>query len=148
MQIVLCQRVQRLVSLLRREVRACDDVLVDANSPVHLPTSPEKAAEREMGFDRLVVDADHFEKMFQRLIGLFVEQEVQPFQVIDIERRGRLLFVALAEAAHGPPCRRKQQKEAREQERRFSRHRTMAGCAGSLPPTPIRAVPDAVFAAR
>jgi len=67
--------------------------------------------------------------MLQRLIGLFVQQEVEPFQVIDIERRGRLLLVPLTEAAHGPPCRGKQQKQARKQERRLSRHRTMAGCA-------------------
>ena len=95
------------------------------------PAPPEKAPEGEMGFDGLVVDPDHFKKVFQRLVGLLVEQEIESFQIIDIERRWRLFLVAFAETPHSPTRRRKQQKQAREEKCGFSRHRIMAGCAKS-----------------
>src|SRR5690606_4138982 len=62
MEIVLRQREQRLVPLLCREVRASDDVLVNANGTVDLAAPPEQAAEREVRLDRAVVDAHHLEE--------------------------------------------------------------------------------------
>ena len=129
MEVVFRQRVKRLVSLFRGQVGTRDDVLMNANGPVHFAAATKQAAEREMGFDRLVVDANHLQEMLQGLVGLLVQQEVEAFQVVDIQRRRRLLLVTFAEAAHRPACCRQQQKKPGEQKCRFSRHRTTAGCA-------------------
>ena len=76
MQVVLGKGVKRLISLFCRQIRPRNNVLMNANGSIHFATAPKKAAECEMGLDRLVIDSHHFEEMFQCLVGLLVEQEI------------------------------------------------------------------------
>ena len=116
-----------MITLFCSQIRSRDDVLVDANRTVDFAATAEQAAEREMRFDGLVVDPNHLQEVLQGLIGLFVEQEVQAFQIVDIERLWCLNFVTLAETAQRPAQRRQQQEQPCEQECRFSRHQSVAG---------------------
>ena len=59
---------------------------MNTNGAIQLATPPEKTAKREVSFDCLVIDANHAQEMFERLIRLLVKQEVKPFQVVDIQR--------------------------------------------------------------
>ena len=94
-------------------------------------TAPKQAAQGEVSFNGLVIDAHHLEKVLQRLIRLLVEQEVEALQVVDIEwRRAAFTLLALTEAAKRPTGRRQQEKQSCQEESGFSRHRIAAGCAG------------------
>ena len=42
---------------------------------IHFTPSAKQTPEREMRFDGFVVNPDHLEEMFQRLVRLLVEQE-------------------------------------------------------------------------
>ena len=103
-------------------VRALLDGAID------LAPSPVEAAQREVGLDRLVIDPHHLEKMFQRLVGLLIEQEIQTLEIVDVKRRRCLLLIALTEATHRPPGCREQQEQSGEQEEKI----ILSGRCGSL----------------
>ena len=58
----VCQRKQALIALLGRKVRPGNDVLVYAYRTIDFTTPPKQVAEREVSFDRLVIDPNHLEK--------------------------------------------------------------------------------------
>jgi hypothetical protein len=85
--------------LFRGDIGPGNYVLVNTNGTVYLSSSPKQIAESEMGFYRFVIDANHFKKVFQSLICLFVQEEVEALQVVDVQRRRRLtLIVTFIEA--------------------------------------------------
>ena len=51
---------------------------MNADGAVYLSSSPEEIAERKVSLDRLGIDTDHFEKVFHRLIGLLVQEKIEP----------------------------------------------------------------------
>ena len=81
---------------------------------IDLTTTTKQAAERKMRFDSLVINTDHLQKMFERLVGLLIEQKVKPLQVIDVERRCRFRFITLTKTAQRPPGDRQQDKQPGE----------------------------------
>ena len=73
------------------ERRTRHDVLVNADRALHFAAPPVDAAEREVGLDRLVVDVDHPQEDFERLVGLFVEQKAQALEIVLVQPARRLL---------------------------------------------------------
>ena len=57
---------------------------MNPDSTIDLAAPPEQAAERKVGLDRLVIYTHHRKEMLERLIGLFVQQEVQSLQIVDV----------------------------------------------------------------
>ena len=48
---------------------------------LHFAAAPEQTAQREVQFDGLRIDLYHFDKRLDRLVGLLIEQEVQPLEI-------------------------------------------------------------------
>jgi hypothetical protein len=90
-QIILRKRKQCLVALIGRQIRPGNDVLMNADRAIDFPSSSEKAAKCKVRFDRPIVYPDHFQKMFQCLIRLLVQQKIEALQVVDVGR-GRMFF--------------------------------------------------------
>ena len=86
-EIVLGEREHRVQAMLVAERRPRHDVLVDADRALDLAAPPIEAAEREMRLDGLVVDVDHAQEHFERLVRLFVEQEARPLEIVLVQRR-------------------------------------------------------------
>jgi hypothetical protein len=72
---------ERLQALLVADVLAVDEVLVHADRAIGLAATAEQAAEREVQLDGLIVDLDRLDEGVDRLVGLLVEQEIEPGQV-------------------------------------------------------------------
>ena len=64
---------QCLITLFGGQIGPRYNVLVDAYGPVDLTTTPEKAAQGKVGFDRLVVDPHHLQEVLERLVCLLIE---------------------------------------------------------------------------
>ena len=75
---------------------------MDANRPIHFATATKQATECKVSFDRLVVDPNHRQEMFERLVGLLIEQKVKALQIIDIQRWWRIFIVTFAKSSHSP----------------------------------------------
>ena len=101
---------QRLISGFGRQIRTCDYVLVDPNCAIDLPPAPKQITKGKVRLNRFVVNSHHFEEMFECLVGLFVQQEVQALQIVDIQRRWRVFVIAFAKSTHRPSSCRKQQE--------------------------------------
>ena len=113
LEIVLRELEQRDQLLLRREVGALDQVLVHADRALDLAAAPEQAAQREMQLDRLRIDLDHLDERLDRLVGLLVEQEVEPLEIRQ-RQRARFRDELLDVDARGHPAEREEQRH-REQ---------------------------------
>src|SRR5690349_12199394 len=68
-------------SMLVAERRTRHDAFMDTDGALHLAATSIKIAQREMCFDRVVVDISHPQENFQRLVGLLIEQETQAAKV-------------------------------------------------------------------
>src|SRR5262245_43489389 len=68
-------------AMLFRQRRPRDDVLVHADRALDLAAPAVEIAEREMRLDGVVVDLDHAQEDFERLVGLFVEKERQTLEI-------------------------------------------------------------------
>ena len=66
-----------IVLLVRRQVRAIEQVLVHADRALDLAVPAEQDAEREVQLDGLRIDLDHLDERLDRLVGLLVQQEVE-----------------------------------------------------------------------
>ena len=84
-KIVLGQREHRLQAMLVAERRPRHDALVNADRAFHLAAPPVDAAEREVRLDGLVVDVDHAQEDFERLVGLLVQQETEALEIVLVE---------------------------------------------------------------
>ncbi len=87
----------------------------------------EEAAQREMQLDRLRVDFDHFDERLDRLVGLLVQQKVEPLE-IGHRQRARFGHELLDVDARGEPAEREEQRQ-REQPPVLEFH---VGCRGAL----------------
>ena len=68
--------------MLELELRARDEVLVNANGTIHLAAASKQVAQGEMRLDRLGLDFEDLEKHLDRLVGPVVEQVVEAAEVI------------------------------------------------------------------
>ena len=110
MQIVLPQREQRLIALLRCQIGPRNDILMNSNGSIDLSAPPKQTTKGKVSFYRFVINPDHLEKMLKCLVRLLVKKEVEALEIIHINRRRRVFFIVLAEASQRPSCRGKQQK--------------------------------------
>ncbi len=98
---------RRLVALLGCEIRARNDVLMDTNCPIYFAATAKQAAKRKVSLNRLVIDPNHAQEMLQRLVGLLVQQKIEAFQIVDVQRWWRVFFVALTKSPDDPAGRRR-----------------------------------------
>src|SRR5690606_8939611 len=77
-------------------------VRVDAGSAVEFAALAEQARQAKVGIDGVGVDVEAADKNVDRLVGLFVEQEVEAAHVV-VGETGQAITMALASAqsAHG-----------------------------------------------
>src|SRR5699024_6658711 len=115
LHVVLAQLHQRLGALLIVQAGASDDVLVETNGLVDLPTPAEQAAQRQVRFHRVRVDLDQLQKDFDRLVGLLVEQIVEPAKVVAGEGfRSPAIMARILSPGQVPAagsCQREQEKQ-------------------------------------
>ena len=119
---ILGELEQRGLALVRREVRAVEQVLVHARRALDLALAPEKAAEREMQVDRLRIDLDDFDERLDRLVRLLVQQEVEPAKVRQ-RQRPRLAQQVLDVDPRGDPAQPEEQRRNRQQPPQLEIHR-------------------------
>ncbi len=81
LQVVLAEFVECHDTLLLREVGPLEQILVHPDRSLGLAAPPEQAAECEMQLDGLRVDPDDLGERLDRLVGLLVQQEVEPGEV-------------------------------------------------------------------
>ena len=92
---------------------------MNADGAIHFAAAPKQASKREVSLDGLVVDPNHVQEMLESLVSLLIEQEVEPLEVVDIQRRRCVFFVAFSESSHGPAgCSQQQIYEAIQDNRR------------------------------
>ena len=84
-----------------------------ADGAVILAASPEQAAEREVQLDRLGVDLDYLDERLDRLVGLLVEQEIEPLEV-GARQRPRLRDDLLDVDARRNPAQAEEQRKAEQ----------------------------------
>ena len=113
LEVVLAELRERYYFLLRAQIGALEQVLVHADGAVILAASPEQAAEREVQLDRLRVDLDHLDERLDRLVGLLVEQEIEPLEV-GARQRPRLGDDLLDVDARRNPAQAEEQREAEQ----------------------------------
>ena len=90
LEVVLAELGQRDQLLLRAQPGALEQVLVHADGAVILAAPAEQAAEREVQLDGLRIDLDHLDERLDRLVGLLVQQEVEPLEVGARQRARRV----------------------------------------------------------
>jgi hypothetical protein len=86
LQEVLAELVQRVVALVHRQVRAAQQVLVDADRAVRLAAAAKQVAEREVQLDRLGVELGDLDERIDRLVGCSFNRKFRPRKY----ERGRL----------------------------------------------------------
>ena len=79
---------------------------------IYLAASSKQTAKCKVSLNGLIVNSDHLQKMFQSLVGLLVKQEIQPLEVVDVERWRRIFFVALPKSTHRPAGRSQEQEQS------------------------------------
>ena len=119
---VLRELEHRRLALVRREVRAVEQVLVHPRRAVDLALAPEQAPEREVQVDRLRIDLDHLDERLDRLVRLLVQQEVEAAK-IGQRQRARLAQQVLDVDARGDPAQREEQGRDRQQPPQLEIHR-------------------------
>src|SRR5215472_15039907 len=81
LEVVLAELDHRVQPLLLGEVGPLEEVLVHADRPLGLAAAAERAPQREVQLDRLRIDLDDLDEGLDRLVGLLVQEEVQPPEV-------------------------------------------------------------------
>ena len=84
-----------------------------ADGAVILAAPAKQAAEREVQLDRLRVDLDHLDERLDRLVGLLVEQEIEPLEV-GARQRPRLGDDLLDVDARRNPAQAEEQRKAEQ----------------------------------
>ena len=79
--VVLAQREHRLGLLLVAERVAGNQALVQADRAIDFTAAAEQMAERELGFDRVLVDLGDLQEQLDGLVLLLVEQVVEAAEV-------------------------------------------------------------------
>ena len=143
-EIVLRELEKRRALLVFLQIGPLDEVLMHADRPLDFPTPAKEAAEREMKLHCLWIDFHDFDESFDRLVGLLVQEKVEPFE-IGHRQCARLRHELLDVDARGKPAQREKQRE-REQPPVFDIHSTgfrarahgptTSGRGGSRPGSP------------
>ena len=114
LEIVLGELVQRDDTLIVAQVSAIHEVLMHPDGPLHLATPAEQAAQREVQLDRLRIDFHHFDERFDGLVGLLVDEKVQPLEV-GRGQRARLGEKLLDVDPRRQPAQGEEQRETQRQ---------------------------------
>ena len=120
LEIVLGKLEQRVELLFLRQVGALDQVLVHADRALDFAAPAKQRTQREMQLDRLRLHFHDLGERLDRLVGLLVEQEIEPFE-IRRGQRARLGQQMLDVDARGKPAER-EKKRQREQPPVFDFH--------------------------
>ena len=128
-EIVLREREQRLMPLRVAQRRPRQQVLVDANRALHLAAPSEEMAEREVRFQRLVVDFRHLNEELERLVGTPVQDEVQAADVVGADPR-RQVAIAVAVDLEEKAAGGSDDEQRGEKKGGFSWHLAWAACEG------------------
>ena len=113
LEVVLRELEERCAFLVFLQVRALDQVLVHADRALELPAAAKKAAEREMELHCLRIDFDHFDESLDRLVGLLVQQEIEPLEVRR-RQRPRFRHELLDVDARGEPSQREKKRQGEQ----------------------------------
>ena len=81
LEIILSQFEQGGKPLLLAQIAAFEQILVHADRALGFAAAAKQAAQREVQLDRLRIDLDHFDEGLDRLVRLFVEQEIEPLEI-------------------------------------------------------------------
>src|SRR3954466_5309308 len=103
LEVVLAELGKRDQLLLGAEAGSLEQVLVHADRTVVLAAPAEEAAEREVQLDRLRIDLHHLDERLDRLVGLLVQQEVEPLEVRARQRARLGDDLADVDARRHPP---------------------------------------------
>jgi hypothetical protein len=113
LEVVLRQLEERVGPLLRRQVRALEQILVHANGALDLAAPAEQAPQCEMQIYRLRVDLHHFDEGLDCLVRLLVQQEIQAPEV-RLGQRAGLGDELLDVDARGKPAQREEERQGEE----------------------------------
>ena len=61
--------------------RAIHQILMHADRALYLAAPAEQAAQREVQLHRLRIDLDHLDERLDGLVGLLIDEEVEPAEV-------------------------------------------------------------------
>ena len=81
LQIILPLFGERMQTNAIIEIGTIDQILVHADGALSLATPAKKIAKRKVQFNGLGIDLRHFEKRVDGLVGLLVEQEIEPLKI-------------------------------------------------------------------
>ena len=93
-----------------------------ADRAVDLALPAEQAAQREVQVDRLRIDLDDLDERLDRLVGLLVQQEIEPAEIRQ-RQRPRFAQQVLDVDARGEPAQREEQRRDRQQPPELEIHR-------------------------
>jgi hypothetical protein len=113
LEVVLAELGERDQLLVGAQARALGQVLVHADGAVVLAAAAEQAAQREVQLDGLGVDLHHLDERLDRLVGLLVQQEVEPLEV-RARQRARLGHDLADVDARRDPAQAEEQREAEQ----------------------------------
>ncbi len=91
LQVILSKLVERLRALACRQIRAVQQVRVNADCTIELAAPPKEIAQRLMQLDRFRIELDDFDECIDRFVGLIVQQVIEAAKV-RARQRGVIRF--------------------------------------------------------
>ncbi len=119
-QEVLAQLIERVLALGIRKILAAGQVLVHADGALGFTAPAEQGAERKVQLGGLGVQAHHLDERIDGLVGLLVEQEIQPLEIG--ARQRALLAHQLARIEAGSHPAEAENERQRQQPPGFKNH--------------------------
>jgi hypothetical protein len=113
------------------QIGARQQILVHADGPIDLPPPAKQVAESEMCLQRIFVHLGHAHEQLQGFVGLTIQYEVEPAEIVGIDGRWWRLVASATEVRERPTSCGGYDEEPCEKECRLSRHRAAEGCVGS-----------------
>ena len=88
LEVVLSQFEQGGKPLLLAQIAALEQIAVHADRALGFAAAPKQTAQRKVQFDGFRIDLDHFDECLDRLVRLFIEQEIEAFEIGARQRAG------------------------------------------------------------
>lgn len=107
-------------SLFLLQIGAFHQVLMHADRTFDLSAPAKQAAERKVQLNGLWIDLHHFDESFDRLVGLLIEEKIEPLEVRHRQRPRFGHELLDVDACRKPPQGKKQRQ--REQPPIFNIH--------------------------
>src|SRR5262249_37823244 len=132
---ILRQLEHRGLPLIVGKVGAVEQVLVHADRAIDLALSAEEIAQREVKVDRLRVDLDDLDEGLDRLVGLLVQEEIQPAEIRQRQRARLAKQVRDIDARRDPPQREEQHRDRQQPPQTLEVHHASVTRRRMGPPT-------------